>query len=232
MLDFAQARRTMVDCQLRTFDITDRAVLAAMGEVPRELFVPPGGQDLAYTDRETPLGTGPEGAARAMMAPMVLGRLIQALKVEAGMAVLEIACGYGYGAALLERLGAKVTALDSMAGMVTAARDRSARHSAGDSAGDPASGSVDLREGPLAEGAADAGPFDRILVNGAVETRPDRLLEQLADGGRLACVVGGRTRAGKATLFVRSGGTIGSTTLFDAHAPLLAEFRDAPAFVF
>src|SRR5687767_8284101 len=113
MFDFAQARRNMVDSQLRTYDVTDLAVLAAMNEVPRERFVPAGREELAYLDQG--LGVGPAGPAgqRTMLAPMVLARMLQHLEVRPGERVLDVAGGLGYSAAVLARLGARVVALES-----------------------------------------------------------------------------------------------------------------------
>src|SRR3954447_16013014 len=85
MLDFAQARRMMVDCQLRTFDVNDLAVLSAMDDVPRERFVPEGREAFAYIDKAIPVSDDADALERrAMLAPMVLARLIQALGLERG----------------------------------------------------------------------------------------------------------------------------------------------------
>ncbi|HEX8417885.1 MAG TPA: protein-L-isoaspartate O-methyltransferase, partial [Methylobacterium sp.] len=134
MLDYAQARRLMVDGQLRTFDVNDIAVLDAFDDVPRERFVPPGREDFAYIDGTLPLGHG-----RAMPAPMLLARMIQALAVGPGARVLDVATGYGYGAALLRRLGASVVALEPVPALAAAARERLP--------------DLDVVEGPLDAGA-------------------------------------------------------------------------------
>ena len=192
-MNYATLRRTMVDTQLRTFDVTDRAVLAAMEEVPRELHVPGDQRALAYLDRN--IMSGSVDDPRVVLAPMVLARLIQALEIEIDSRVLVVADSGGYASAVLERLGAAVTSLET---------------------GGPTSG------GEL---------YDAILVNGAVETRPDAMLARLQDGGRLGCISTERG-SGHATLFVKSGDAIGFRTLFDASAPVLAEFRRPPAFAF
>lgn len=217
MLDYAQARRLMVDCQLRTFDVTDVTVLDAFDAVPREGFVPRGQEDFAYVDRSLPLG-GLEGDTRVLPAPMLLARLIQALGLKAGSRALDVGTGYGYGAALMARLGAQVTALESSAELAEAARER-------------LGSSVHVTEGPLAAGAPDRAPFDAILVEGRVEVRPQALLDQLADGGRLVCVLG-RDRAAKASLFVRAGDAFGARPLFDAALPGLSAFAAEAGFSF
>ena len=101
MQDFALSRRAMVDCQVRTFDVHDLPVLAAMEAVPRERFVSPGRESLAYLDQDTPVFDGIAGAERRfMLKPMVIGRLLQGLEVERGEKALDVACGLGYASAI------------------------------------------------------------------------------------------------------------------------------------
>jgi protein-L-isoaspartate(D-aspartate) O-methyltransferase len=220
MVDFTQARRMMVDSQLRTFDVNDIPLLDAMDDVPRERFVLPGREQLAYIDQDIPVGDGAE--RRYMLSPMIQARMIQALGIEPGNRVLDVACGRGYSSAVLARLGAQVTALESDEALATAARDCLAAAGAG---------AVAVRFGALDHGCRENAPYDAILVNGAVEVRPEGLLRQLAEGGRLVCVKG-RGRAARATLYVRSGDTFGERALFDAAAPLLAPFQVKPGFTF
>lgn len=217
MTSLDEARRTMVDCQLRTFDVSDKAVLAAMAQVPRERFVTGERGALAYLDQNLPLG---DDAAdpRVILAPMILARLLQALDIEVGETVLDVGGGLGYTSAVLVALGARPVLLEARADLAA-----TAERSLG-----PA---VTVRTGPLETGAAEDGPFDCILVNGAVEQRPSALLEQLADGGRLACL----SREGdvaRAVLYMKSSSGIGHRALFDASAPALAGFRPVPAFSF
>ncbi|NEU13257.1 protein-L-isoaspartate O-methyltransferase [Methylobacterium sp. BTF04] len=216
MLDYAQARRLMVDCQLRTFDVNDIAVLDAFEDVPRERFVPPGREDFAYSDQTLRL----DAHSRAMPAPMLLARMIQSLTVLPGTRVLDVAAGYGYGTALLQRLGAQVTALESDAGLCAGARERLAGLTG-----------VAVVSGPLDAGNPASAPYDAILINGRIEVRPQALLDQLADGGRLVCVMG-RDRAAKTTVFVRAGDAFGARPLFDASLPLLDAFAVEAGFAF
>ena len=113
MIDFTQARRTMVDSQLRTFDVNDIRLLDAIDAVPRERFVLPGSEQLAYSDQELAVSEGAD--RRFMVTPMVLARMIQALEIDAGDTVLDVACGRGYSSAILSELGAYVTAWKRMA---------------------------------------------------------------------------------------------------------------------
>ena len=122
MIDFTQARRTMVDSQLRTFDVNDIRLLDAIDAVPRERFVLPGSEQLAYSDQELPVSEGAD--RRFMVTPMVLARMIQALEIDAGDKVLDVACGRGYSSAILSELGAYVTALEADGELVQAAGPR------------------------------------------------------------------------------------------------------------
>lgn len=212
----------MVDGQLRTFDVTDRAILAIMDEVRRDRFVPDGRAALAYSDQAIDL-SGAGGPGRFMLPPMVLGRLLQALGIEAGMAVLDVGSGLGYTSALLARAGASVTALESAPALLAAARERLGAEGL--------DGAVAFQEGPLHGGCPGSAPFAAIVINGAVEASPDTLLGQLSGTGRLACLLQ-EPGTCRATLFVRSGDTVGRRPLFDAAAPVLDEFRVAPGFRF
>ncbi len=220
MVDFTLARRIMVDGQLRTFDVNDIPLLDAMDTVPRERFVLPGREDLAYMDQHILVSDGSE--RRFMLSPMILGRLIQALGIEAGDKVLDVAAGRGYASAVFAELGARVTALESDEALAAAASQSLAAAGFAD---------VAVETGPLEQGCARNAPYDAILINGAVETRPEELLRQLAEGGRLVCVKG-QGRAARATLHVRTGDAFGERSLFDAAAPLLAPFTLKPSFTF
>ncbi|MCG7394061.1 protein-L-isoaspartate O-methyltransferase [Microvirga sp. ACRRW] len=220
MVDFSQARRMMVDSQLRTFDVNDIPLLDAMDSVPREMFVLPGREELAYIDQDILISDGAD--RRYMLSPMNLGRMIQALEVDAGEKALDVACGRGYAAAVLSKLGAQVTALEVDGALAAEARKSLAAAGAG---------GVEVAVGSLDQGYSGHAPYDVILINGAVDARPEALLKQLAEGGRLVCVKG-RGRAARATLYVRSGDAFGARTLFDAAAPVLAPFVQEPGFTF
>jgi protein-L-isoaspartate(D-aspartate) O-methyltransferase len=214
--DFAVRRQHMVDGQLRTCDVTNQAVLAAFARLPREAFVAPGSASLAYLDRDAPaLGA----RDRLLLAPMTLARLIQAANVQPDEAALDVAGGSGYSAAILASLAARVVALESDAGAVAAARRLLASER-----------SVEIVAGDLAAGAA-GGPFDVILVNGAFEIAPEKLLSLLAEGGRLVGV-DASYGAPKAILIERISGQTSRRALFDVTAPRLDAFRKAPSFAF
>jgi protein-L-isoaspartate(D-aspartate) O-methyltransferase len=215
MDDFAAARRNMVDCQVRTQDVTDLRVIDAFLQVPRERFVPPGKQGLAYVDYEVPLGDGAK--ARRLLKPVVLAKLIQAAGPRSTDRVLDIAGGSGYSAAVWAKLAGEVTALEEDAALA-----RTAQKNLGDA--------VTVATGALTAGWVAAAPYDIILLNGACEVIPPAVFQQLKEGGRLLCVMG--AAPGKATLYLRDGDNFSSRALFDAAAPLLPGFARAPAFVF
>lgn len=217
MLDYAQARQLMVDCQLRTFDVNDVAVLDAFASLPRERFVQPGSEDFAYIDRTLQVAAV-GGDVRVMPQPMVLARMIQALRVRPGARLLDVGAGYGYATAVIAQLRGHVVALEAIPTLAQAARERLA-------------GIAEVVEGPLGEGASAQGPYDAILVEGRVEVRPQALLDQLKEDGRLVCVLG-PNRGAKVTLFVRAGKTISSRPLFDATLPALKAFAAEHSFAF
>lgn len=212
MDSFAPLRRMMVDCQMRTYDVTDRAVLAAADAVPREAFLPPSLSHLAYLDQ----AVGLPGTSRALMAPMVVARMIQVLELQAGEDVLEYGGGSGYGAALMAAMGAHASLWEP---------DDSARALAVSALHMAEPGATVLGERPVAES------FDAILVSGACETSPDTLFPLLRDDGRLIAVEG-LGRSARVTLYQKSGGKVSGRPVFDAAAPILNEFARKPAFVF
>jgi protein-L-isoaspartate(D-aspartate) O-methyltransferase len=226
--DSQAQRRTMVDCQIRTFDVTDQRLIGRFLEVPRELFVPNNVRDLAYSDIGFLVpGSAPGQEARYLLPPLVLARLIQGGRVKPTDRVLDVAAGTGYSTAVLAGLAANIVALEADEAL---RRDLASRL---DSFG---LAQVTTRVGPLAQGSAADGPFDLILVNGAVQTNPDSLFAQLADGGRLLVIKRAPDdptgRASKAMCYEKRGAGVGARFLFDASAPCLRAFQDTPQFVF
>lgn len=217
MFDNARARRMMVDGQVRTADVHNPELIAAMLEVPRERFVPRRLAEQAYVDGELDLGNG-----RAMLAPMVFAKLVEAAQLMGGEQVLDVGCGLGYSAAVLAHLAGSVIALEEDADLARQAQAALAGSG-------PAR--VIAVQGPLAAGWPAAGPYDFILLDGATEIVPDALCRQLKSGGRLACVFG-RAPAAKATMFRAAEGHLVGRPIFDAGAVTLPGFRAAPAFVF
>jgi protein-L-isoaspartate(D-aspartate) O-methyltransferase len=221
MFDTAAARRIMVDCQIRTADVTDPELIAAMLEVPRELFVPKALADRAYLDSDLAIGQG-----RAMLKPMVLAKLIQAGQIGPTDHVLDAGCGTGYASAILARLAGSVVALEQDAGLAAAAKQAlsAARATA-------AAGGVTVVTGPLTNGWPSSGPYDFILLNGATEVTPEAYAGQLKPNGRLACIYKPGP-AGKAMIYRPVEGHLVGRPVFEAAAAVLPGFTAPKAFVF
>ena len=219
MPDFTLARRNMVDGQLRPNRVTNAALLAAVGELPRERFLPEAFRSVAYADEDVPLGGG-----RYLMEPMVLARLIQALQPQAEDRALVVGAGRGYGAALLARLVKTVTAIESDPALAAAG---------GQITRDLGLSAIQWTVGKLEHGAPGSAPFDVVLVEGAVRQIPQAIFDQMAEGGRLAVTISGTPGAmGVAQLFVKDGGVTSGRPLFDAGTPLLPGFAPPPRFTF
>lgn len=216
-MNFAVARRNMVDSQIRTNRVTDPDLVAALLDVPRERFVPASLRGVAYVDEDIPLGGG-----RFVIEPMVVARLLQDASVRPGDRVLVVGCGTGYLCAVLCRFARAVVGLESdkaLAAMAIAVL------------GDLGATNVSIVCGRLKDGRPSDAPFDVIVIEGAVSEIPDSLLAQLAEGGRLVTVVT-REGIGRATLAVRTGGALSRRVLFDAATPGLPGFEMAPHFAF
>jgi protein-L-isoaspartate(D-aspartate) O-methyltransferase len=221
-------RRTMVDCQIRTFDVTDQQLLARMLEVPREHFLPGELSQLAYSDIGLQLKpAAPGGERRTLLPPLVLARLIQAAGVGSTGTVLDVGAATGYTSALLAGLAGRVVALESECSLYNALRSNL------DAFG---LAKVQTLLALLSEGAPEEAPFDLIFINGAVEANLEALFAQLKDGGRLVAIKplpGDPTgRAGKAVRYEKINGGKGYRFLFDASAPVLDAFRQDAQFTF
>jgi protein-L-isoaspartate(D-aspartate) O-methyltransferase len=210
-------RLHMVNGQLRTGGIVDKALLAAFLETPRQRFVAEEFESLAYLDRELPARGG---TVRKLLPPLTLARMLQAAPVVAGDRVLDVAGGSGYGAALLDAMGAKVVMLESDLGVAAAARAELKSRP-----------NIVVVEGPLDRGAEDRGPFDLIVVEGAFGRPPDSLLALMADPGRLVGV-DASGQPSQAVLYEKIGGALSRRALFETGADLLDGFQPRVSFAF
>lgn len=223
MVGFDLQRKNMVESQVRPSDVTDRRVISAMLDVPRELFVPEHLRVTAYMDQDLLLpGDVPGGGHRALLSPRLLARMIQHLEIGDGETVLEVGTATGYGAAILSRIAGKVVALESSAAFAQDARRAFAEVGAAN---------VEVVVAPLKDGVPALAPFSAILISGSVPRVPEALLDQLLDGGRL-CVVEKRDGVGRLMQWRRTGSTFGCRAVMDAAAPELSDFALQPAFVF
>ncbi len=217
MVDFERARKIMVDNQLRTSNVTDRRVLAAMLSVPREQFVPADRKALAYIDDAHDLGHG-----RSLAAPAPFAKLLQLAEIESGDAVLDVGAGLGYSTAVLAQLAHEVIGVEADAGLAAEAKKSLA--AAGVSNADIVVGSFDS----LAPGARS---FDVIVLEGAVDTVPPGLFSLLAEGGRLVALIQ-RGAAAVANVYVKSGDAVNARAEFNASLPPLQSVQSADVFVF
>jgi protein-L-isoaspartate(D-aspartate) O-methyltransferase len=228
MAQFATIRRNMVDTQLRTYDVTNKKLLDAIESVGREFFVPESMRGLAYLDQPIRLTTSVQ-EARTLLTPMVLARMLQAAEIESGSRILDVAGGAGYTAAVMAAMGADVTMLESSSEMAELAQK--SLTNAGIAVADKTDKGISVQTGGLAKGLPKADAFDIIFINGAIETEPTALLKQLKDGGRLIAVLG-TGRAGRVTIFQKTGEITSKRSILDASAPVLAEFRKEAEFKF
>ena len=212
--NFEQMRRAMVASQLRTTGVNDPRVVAAMGAVPRERFIPAERCALAYADALVPLGHG-----RQLNPPMALGRMLTEARLRGNERALVIGAATGYSAAVLARLAAEVVAVEEQPEL--AAFGQSAL----------ADSHVQVVEAPLSGGHAAAAPYDFILIDGAVEHVPPAILDQLADGGQIALAVieDGITRLCVGRMVA---GAFGATAYADAAAAVLPGFETPRGFNF
>jgi protein-L-isoaspartate(D-aspartate) O-methyltransferase len=217
MIDYNQARTVMVDNQLRTSNITDRRLLAVMGRIPREVFVPDQRRALAYIDEAHALGGG-----RYLAAPAPFARLVQLAEIAETDRVLDIGCGTGYSTAVLAALGQEVVGVESDTNLAAAARSNLAELGIVNAT---------IAEADLATGPKGQGEFDVVIVEGALSGPPDSLFAQLRDGGRLVALLR-RGPTAAANVFVKAGKDVAARTEFNTTLPPLAAANPPEQFVF
>lgn len=215
MADFASRRTIMVDTQVRPSDVTKYPVIDAMLAVPREDFVPDSRRAVAYSGENLSLGKN-----RVMFEPRTLAKLIDGLDLQLTDLVLDIGCGYGYATAVIARMTEAVVALEEDESMATEAEARLAAARVDNAA---------VVQGPLADGFAGQGPYDVILINGAVEAVPATLEDQLKEGGRIGALFM-EGNLGVARIGVKINNRVNWRYAFNAHAPMLPGFERSRGF--
>ncbi len=215
MTDFAARRTMMVDTQVRPNDVTKFPIIEAMLSVPREAYVPAHRREAAYVGGNIDIGGG-----RMMLEVRTLAKMLDALDLQPSDMVLDVACGLGYSTAVIARMVEAVVAIEEDADLAAQAQARLASEGVDNAA---------VIEAPLAQGMAKHGPYDVIVIEGAAETLPPTIAEQIKEGGRIACIFMegalGVCRIGR-----RIDGAVTWRFAFNASAPVLNGFADRPAF--
>ena len=208
--DYARARDTMIDSQMRPEGVNDPAVIAAVRSVARELFVPEAQRPLAYIDRAVPLGEG-----RFLAPATALGLLLTQLAPKPGERALVVGCGTGYSLALLNEMGLEATGVESHSELAATAK----------------SNGFKIVEGPLEAGYKRGGPYDLLLIDGAVEFLPEALIAQLKEGARFG---GALIEEGVSRLIVgrKAAGSFGYYSISDSTVPALPGFQRPRSFIF
>ena len=211
------ARQQMVEQQVRAWEVLDPDILDVLKEIPREQFVPPGYESLAFADTEIPIGHG-----QFMMTPTIEGRVLQSLTPRPGEDVLEVGTGTGFLAACLARLSASVTSIDIYDDFLTSAEA---------SLEDTGVENVELLSMDATESLPDA-QYDVIAVTGSIETFDPRFVMALKPGGRLFVVVG-KEPVMDARLVTRTGDNDWRTeSLFETSLAPLENAALPPQFSF
>ncbi|NNE88240.1 MAG: protein-L-isoaspartate O-methyltransferase [Silicimonas sp.] len=215
MTDFARRRTTMVDTQVRPSDVTKFPIIDAMLNVAREDFVPVDKRDAAYADAHIDLGGG-----RVVLDPRTMAKMLEAADIHADEMVLDVGAGLGYSSALAGRLGEAVIALEED-------EDRAA--AAGNLLAEAGIDNAAAVQGTLTEGAAKHGPYDVIMIQGAVEHIPDALTSQLKDGGRIVAIFA-EGALGSVRVGYMIDGEVSWRFAFNAGAPVIPGFEARRAF--
>ncbi|WP_368187207.1 protein-L-isoaspartate O-methyltransferase [Aestuariibius sp. HNIBRBA575] len=216
MADYQTRRTMMVDTQVRPSDVTKFPIIDAMLSVPRELYVPSDKREAAYIGENVDLGDG-----RVVLEPRTLAKMLDGLDVQPDEVVLDLGCGLGYSTALLASLSEFVVGVES-----DSERAEEGQQILSEQGVDNAA----IVEGVLAEGAAKSGPYDVIVLQGAVEHLPDAILEQLKDGGRIACLFA-EGALGVVRIGYKLDGAVTWRYSFNAGAPVLPGFEKHSAFI-
>jgi len=220
MLNYAQARESMVASQINPQGVIDERVLNAFRTVPREYFVPDRLRSVAYVDEDLILEDG-----RIMMEPVIIARMIEKVSVQPEDVVLNIGDDTGYSSAILSMLATTVITVETKPGQLDSARQVWAECSYCNVAALP---------GDLNEGCPEHAPYNVIFLNGSVAEVPQIFLAQLSVGGRLIAVLRPYgAKMGVMTLIERVGdGKYASRALFDAATPYMPGFEPRPDFIF
>lgn len=215
MVDYSTRRTMMVDTQVRPSDVTKFPIIEAMLSVPRETYVPDNMREAAYMGEHVMLG-----ADRVVLEPRTFAKMLDALDVQPNHSVLDLGCGLGYSTAVLARLADFVAGVEDDEDLANEAQTNLSENGVDNAA---------VLAGALSEGAAKSGPYDIIIAEGAVEELPAAILEQLREGGRIACIFVDGT-SGVVRIGYKLNGDVSWRFAFNATAPTLSGFKKEAAF--
>jgi protein-L-isoaspartate(D-aspartate) O-methyltransferase len=217
MTDFAARRTMMVDTQVRPSDVTKFPIIEAMLDVARENFVPSAQKEAAYLGENLDIGAG-----RVLLEPRTLSKMLDALAISRDDLVLDIGAALGYSSAVIARIAEAVVAVEEDEALASEAQEALAEAGADN---------VVVNVAPLTQGAPQHGPYDVIVIQGGVQEVPTAILEQLKEGGRIACLFM-QGAVGEMRVGHKRGGDISWRMVFNAGAPILGGFQKEAAFQF
>lgn len=216
MADYQRRRTMMVDTQVRPSDVTKFPIIEALLAIPREDYLPDALREAAYVGENIELDDG-----RVLLEPRTLAKMLEAADIQPDEVVLDLGCVLGYSTAVLARLADFVVAIEDNAAWADEAQQNLSANGIDNAA---------VFEGPLSDGAAKNGPYDVIILQGAVEQIPEALYEQIKDGGRIVAVFS-EGALGVARVGYKLNGHINWRMSFNASAPVLPGFEKQHAFV-
>jgi protein-L-isoaspartate(D-aspartate) O-methyltransferase len=217
MTDFKAAREAMVDCQVRPSDVTKYPIIDALLRTPREMYVPAAKKSVAYMGEHISVS-----AKRSILDPRTFAKMLDAVAIRTDELVLDIASGTGYSTAVMAHLAQAVVALEDDAELAELANQ---------TLSDAGVDNAIVVNAPLNAGAAKHGPYDVIVVEGAIETFSEALVKQLKDGGRVVAIFATGS-AGQCYIGKKVGARINWRSEFDASAPILDGFSKPKTFSF
>lgn len=215
MADFLKRRVMMVDTQVRPSDVTKFPIIDAMLSVPREEFLPGSLREAAYIGECVDLGDG-----RVVLEPRTFAKMLDALDITGSEMVLDVGCAHGYSTAVMARMAELVVAVESDHAMAKEAASTLAEQNVDNAI---------VEEGPLVEGATEHAPFDVMIIEGAVQSIPGSLNDQLKEGGRI-CALFMDGALGEVKIGHKQDGQIHWRRAFNASAPVLDGFEKETVF--
>jgi len=217
MTDYKTARTAMVDCQIRPSDVTKYPIIEAFLTTPREAYVPLGSRPVAYAGEHIALNND-----RVLLDARTFAKMLDAVNVQRNELVLDLGCGLGYSTAILASMAEAVVAIESDTDMAAEAST---------TLSDQSVDNAFVTSGDLTKGNAKNGPYDVIIVQGAVEEIPDTLIDQLKDGGRI-CAIFRDGNYGACRIGYKSHQKLSWRAVFNASAPMINGFEVKPEFKF